>query len=168
MQRFVIDNSGRRYQLKVVEDSNDLFWIELWRKGEWVGEAKYQIGPTNIIIAGDIYVRDDSDPPRNSPISRDYSKHPIGFIKSSAITTPKPNKYIKNYRRQGLGTKLLDLSIEHAKERNVQCIYGSVMQDDIARTPGLVEWYERYGFQRCGPYSGCIRNAAAWIYMDLT
>ena len=168
MQKFVTDNSGLRYHLQVIEDADDLFWIELWRKGEWVGGAKYQIDPSNIIIASDIYIRDDSDPRGNRPVIRDYSNLSPKFRKSIIVTTPRSKKDIKNYRHRELGTRLLNLLIEHAKYRNVRRIYGSIMKDDIAGTPGLIEWYERHGFQRCGPYSGCIGNAAAWIFMDLT
>ena len=163
MRKFLTDNSGLRYYLEVVEDSDDSFYIELRRKGDWVGYANYQRYPMNTETTEvNIYIRDDSDPPRRN---LDYSNLTAWLKKS--VTTKEPKKDNKNYRHQGLGTKLLSLLIEHAQEKKVQRIYGSVMQDDIAKTPGLVEWYERHGFQGCDPYQGCIANAAVWIFMDL-
>jgi len=167
MRKFITDNNGLRYYLEVVEDSDDSFYIEIRRKGDWVGYAEYQRYPMNIEITEvNIYIRDDSDPPRRSPGNLEYSNLRTWIKKSITITELK--KTNKNYRHRGLGTKLLNLLIEHAKERKVQCLYGSVMKDDIAKTPGLVGWYERLGFERCGPYQGCIPNAEVWIFMDLT
>jgi len=166
MRKFITDNSGLRYYLELVEDSEDLFWVNLWRKDEWVGHIKYQTDHINIIIAGDVYIRDDSDPLNRRSIFSDYASLPAWIKKNVKVT--EVNKHFKNYRHQGLGTKLLTLLIEHAREKNVQRIYGNVMKDDIGKTPGLIEWYERHGFQRCGPYQGCIANAAVWLLMDLT
>jgi GNAT superfamily N-acetyltransferase len=84
------------------------------------------------------------------------------------ITVTEIKRDNKNYRHQGLGTKLLQLLIEHAKERKVKRLYGSVMKDDIAKILGLVGWYEWLGFQKRGPYQGCIANAEVWIFVDLT
>lgn len=167
MRKFLIDNTGLRYYREVIEDSDDLFHIEIRRKGDWVGCAKYQRYPFNIqIVEINIYIRDDSDPPRRSPVLLDYTNLPPWIKKNITVTELKKNS--RNYRHRGVGTKLLNLLIEHAKEKNMQRIYGSVMKHDIAKTPGLAEWYERHGFQRCDPYQGCIANAAVWIFMDLT
>lgn len=163
MRKFLTDNSGLRYYLKVIEDSDDLFYVELWRKGDWVGYADYLRYPMNTEITEvNICIRNDFGPTRRN---RDYSNPPPWFKESLTITGLKRDN--KNYRSRGLGTKLLNLLIEHAKERKVQRLYGSVMNDDIDKTPGLVEWYEWLGFQRCDQYQGCIPNAEVWIFMDL-
>jgi len=157
------DNSGLRYYLKVVEDSDDSFHIEIRRKGAWAGYADYQRYPLNTeIVEANIYIRDDSDSPRSS---LDCSNLPTWLKENITVTEIKRDS--KNYRHQGLGTKLLDLLIEHAKERMMQRLYGSIMKKDIDKTPGLVGWYEWLGFQRCDPYQGCIANAEVWIFIDL-
>lgn len=73
-----------------------------------------------------------------------------------------------DYRYHTLGTQLLRLLVQHARDRHVLKLYGSIVQKDIDETPGLVEWYESMGFQRCNPYPGRIPNAVVHIVMDLT
>lgn len=167
MRKYITDDSGLRYYLELVEDSGDSFHVEIRRKGDWVGYANYQRYPMNTEITEvEIYIRDDSDPPRRNSLFSDFTNLPTWIKKSATITELKKDS--KDYRHRGLGTKLLNLLIEHAKERKVHRLYGSVMQDDIEKTPRLVEWYERHGFQRCSQYQGCIANTAVWIFMDLT
>lgn len=52
-----------------------------------------------------------------------------------------------DYRRRGLGTELLKLVIEIAREKNVACIQGIVTRQGIAENPKLLEWYEEHGFE---------------------
>jgi ribosomal protein S18 acetylase RimI-like enzyme len=164
MRKYITDNSGLRYYLKVIDDSDDSFYIDLLRKGDRVGYATYQRYPLNKeIVEAHIHIRDDADPHTRNP---DYSNFPIWLKKNTTVT--EINRDNKNYRHQGLGTKLLSLLIEHATERKVQRLYGSVMKADIDKTPRLVEWYEKHGFQRCSSYPGCIAGAAAYIFIDLT
>jgi len=164
MRKYITDDSGLRYYLKVIKDSDDSFHVSLLCKGDWVGYAGYQRYPLNEeIVEANIYIRDDADPPTRSP---DHSNIPLLLKKQ--ITVTEIYRGNKTYRRQGLGTKLLNLLIEHATERKVQRLYGSVMKVDIDKTPRLVEWYEKHGFQRCSSYQGCVPGAAAYIFVDLT
>lgn len=164
MRKYITDNSGLRYSLKVIEDSDDMFHVDLWRKGDWAGYAIYQLYPlSKEIVEANIYIWDDADPDMRRP---NYSNLRIWPKKNITVTAINRNN--KTYRHQGLGTKLLNLLIEHATERKVQCLYGSVMKADIDKAPRLVEWYEDHGFQRCSSYPGCIAGAAAYIFIDLT
>lgn len=52
----------------------------------------------------------------------------------------------RNYRRHGLGTRLLPLIIQHARTCGARRITGLVSVDDLAAFPGLTAWYARYGF----------------------
>lgn len=40
MRRYVKDGYGQKYWIKVLEDSNDFFHVELGHRGEYVGEVK--------------------------------------------------------------------------------------------------------------------------------
>lgn len=73
----------------------------------------------------------------------------------------------EGYRHHKLGTQLLSLLIEHARNKRVPKLYGSIIQKHIDETPGLVEWYERMGFQKCSPYPGHVPSAVVYIVMDL-
>jgi ribosomal protein S18 acetylase RimI-like enzyme len=164
MRKYITDDSGLRYYLKVIEDSDDSFYVDLLRKGDWAGYAEYQRYPLNKeIVEANIYIRDDADPSVRSP---DYPNLSIWLKKN--ITVTEISRDNKTYRHQGLGTKLLNLLIEHTIERKVQRLYGSVVKADIDKTPRLIQWYEKHGFQRCISYPGCIADAAAYIFIDLT
>lgn len=154
MKQFVTDTRGQRYLLTVLDDSDDLFWVRLSRKGDWVGEAKCPMPLPNTMANGDIHIRDDSDPPRS------YTEN---WLRGDW----KSRKSMKCYRHIGLGTKLLKLVIQHARMKLVKYIYGSITQEDINRTPRLLQWYEKHGFKKCGSYPGCIKDAFAWICMEL-
>ena len=49
-------------------------------------------------------------------------------------------------RRQGLGSLMLNLLIEHAHDQGCESITGNVMHDDLLETPGLLSWYEKRSF----------------------
>jgi GNAT superfamily N-acetyltransferase len=155
MRRYVKDSYGQKYQIRVLEDSNDFFHVELRQGGQYVGEAKCLVRVPDTMELTDIRIRDDSDPPE-STIER--------IMKIAAES--KSN--MKSYRRRGIGTALLQLVIDHVRERQLSRICGSIVEKDIERTPNLIEWYEKRGFKKGGPYPGCINKAVAWIQLELS
>lgn len=164
MRRYITDNNGLRYYLKVVEDSDDSFHVDLYRKGDWAGYGQYQRWPCHKeVVEANIYIRDDADPLAKMP---DQCSFPTGSKKSIIVTEISGGSVA--YRRQGLGSKLLSLVMKHATERKTRGLYGSVMKADIAKTPRLVEWYEKRGFQRCSAYPGCVAHDAVHMFVDLT
>jgi GNAT superfamily N-acetyltransferase len=52
----------------------------------------------------------------------------------------------EEYRRHGIGTKLLHLVLTTADEAGIEEIWGGITKDDLARWPGLIDWYKRNGF----------------------
>lgn len=154
MKESINDRYGQKYQILVRENSDNSFIVELRHKGEWVGMVKCMFYLPDTMVLEDIEIRDDSEPPQN-------------IVERILQGTARPKGDTKSYRRGGLGTALLELAIDVAKKKRLKCIYGSVAQKDIGRTPNLVEWYEKRGFKKSNPYYNCIPNAAAYICMEL-
>jgi GNAT superfamily N-acetyltransferase len=55
------------------------------------------------------------------------------------------------YQGQGIGTRLLTEFLSICRSRDVSQVIGAVVQHDLNATPGLLDWYARYGFQRRVP-----------------
>ncbi len=72
-----------------------------------------------------------------------------------------------NFRNQGVGRRLLERLLAEAKRAGVKEIWGSVTQEDIGKTPGLLEWYARHGFAVGDTDAECIQNAAKKITLKL-
>lgn len=137
MNRFIRDTFGQKYPLIVNEDSADLFYVEVKDKGERIGRAACSFKLTQSMIIEDLIIRDDSD------------EKPKFFM-------PRGKSKLKNYRHRGLGTELLNIIVDHARRNSIRHIYGSIVQEDIDRTPSLVEFYKKRGFRRCDPYPGLL------------
>lgn len=76
MRRYITDDDGLRYYLKVVEDSDDSFRVDLYRKGDWAGYGQYQRWPWHKeVVEANIYIRDDADPLVKMP---DHCDFPTG------------------------------------------------------------------------------------------
>ena len=58
----------------------------------------------------------------------------LGAALLRLLVKPKP----MNYRRQGLGTHLLQFAMEKARQRGIKRICGSLTQNDINNNPNLV------------------------------
>lgn len=149
MKQFISDRYSQRYQLIINEDSDDCFSAELKRKGERIGKVKARFNLPDSMVIEDIEIRNDFDQSDSVMMS---------------IIQPVERM---NYRRKGLGTALLGLAIESGRRHRVKRIYGSIVQKDIDKTPGLVEFYEKQGFKRVKQYTGCLANALVCIRMDL-
>jgi GNAT superfamily N-acetyltransferase len=145
LKKFLKDNFGQEYTMEIIE-TKDTFSGILYDRGEHVGHMGCKLYTTKQMNLDEVYIRDDSDP-------LDGSISPGGRA--------------KNYRNKGLGTKLLKLAINYARNRRAKFIYGSVTKEDISRTPFLLQFYERRGFKKSGPYKGCLPDAVAWICLEL-
>jgi len=69
----------------------------------------------------------------------------------------------ENHRRRGLGTAMLRLLLDTADAAGVGVIWGEVTADDIQNWPGLLAWYERFGFTVQIPDDECIKIAVKKI-----
>jgi GNAT superfamily N-acetyltransferase len=70
-----------------------------------------------------------------------------------------------NFRRLGIGKKLLREMVAYAKQNGAARIYGSVVGRDTRANPDLLDWYSREGFTIRDPDKKCLKNAVAMIEM---
>lgn len=156
MRRFIKDRCGEKYPLKAVKHPDGTIHLELTYRGDYVGLVKWTLRPPAIMEVNDLQIRDDSEPPIQEE-----------SIMERLIKQARLKGEIKNYRRKGLGTELLKLLLDLARENRVKQVRGSIVKLDTIRTLNLIEWYEKRGFRKGPPYPGCIKTAIAWIYLDL-
>jgi GNAT superfamily N-acetyltransferase len=128
-------------------DEDDLDVFALWH-GHRVGWAQCTIEGNRLLLA-DIRVEDNL--PRQWPCCHRFLAS-LGFQRSSL-----------NLRGQGIGSRILDRVIAEAEALGVEEIYGSIVQDDIAHSPTLLQWYERHGFTVSDADHDCIRHAVKKI-----
>lgn len=147
------DESGQTYQLSLKKMPKNAYYIWVRQQKECVGKLELKLQMPDTLIWCEIKIRNDFEP---------CEKFIVEFMRSGIKQRDK-----KNYRGRGLGTALLKEVVAIARHTGFKRIYGSVMGDDITRTPNLLKWYRRHGFSMCAPYPGCINSAAAWICMEL-
>uniref|UniRef100_UPI0040572A67 hypothetical protein n=1 Tax=Candidatus Electronema sp. TaxID=2698783 RepID=UPI0040572A67 len=68
-----------------------------------------------------------------------------------------------SFRGQRWGAVLLDRLLHEADAADIHTVWGSVTQDDVQRTPYLLEWYSRRGFSVEKPDDECVGTAVAKI-----
>ena len=60
-----------------------------------------------------------------------------------------------NLRGRGIGRELLTGILKAADSAGIRTIWGRVTADDLKETPGLLDWYRRYGFAVSDPDEEC-------------
>lgn len=68
----------------------------------------------------------------------------------------------ESFRGRGYGTKMLMHFLVWCREMGFSQAYGSIVQHDLDETPGLLEWYQRRGFEILPPDDRCLRTAV-WM-----
>ena len=104
-------------------------------------------------MIGDILIRDDVI----------HAPEHLGAALLRWLVEPKPI----DYRRQGLGTHLLQFAIKKARQRGIKRIYGSLTKEDINNNPNLVKWYKTHGFEILPPSQENIESAVCGISFNL-
>jgi GNAT superfamily N-acetyltransferase len=56
-----------------------------------------------------------------------------------------------SFRRQGIGSRMLDRLVDEATAVGVAEVWGSVVKNDIEKTGSLLQWYTRRGFALVEP-----------------
>lgn len=148
----VRDREGREYPLRVDGDSG-LFIVKVLQQGSEIGRIQWVFHPPGQMCLGDLII---NDAVVHTPQNQAIALLQLAF-------KPKP----VDYRRRGLGTQLLRFAIDQARRRGARRIYGSLMQEDIARNPNLVDWYKKHGFHIVPLTSENVPGAVMGIYMDL-
>ena len=72
-----------------------------------------------------------------------------------------------DFRKQGIGSRLLERILAEAARAGVTEILGSVTQEDIDKTPALLDWYARHGFTVEEPVAACITTAVRKITLKI-
>jgi GNAT superfamily N-acetyltransferase len=72
-----------------------------------------------------------------------------------------------DYQGKGLGTALLQLTIDLARQMGIRDIFGFITHDDLRRKPELVTWYQKHGFQVTKAVPNSRIRAAMDIYLKL-
>jgi len=72
-----------------------------------------------------------------------------------------------NFRKIGVGKRLLREMVSFAKNNGAARIYGSVVPGDVRANGDLLDWYRREGFTVRDPDEKSLKNAVAVIEMRL-
>ena len=122
-----------RSKLELTEHRHDdVYLVHLTYNGWKVGDANCVIYQ-NVMTLGDIHIRDDFVPPAGSVVE----------VLRRLVAKPKALQL----RKQGLGTRMLQMVIAEAKRRGLHEITGSVTLEDRESNPKLLDWYCKHGFQ---------------------
>jgi len=62
-----------------------------------------------------------------------------------------------------LAPGLLNRLAEWCERREIDEVYGSVVQSDLRKTPSLLDWYEKRGFDVWQPSDECLPNAVKMV-----
>lgn len=91
---------------------------------------------------------------------------PLGHRPLWVRIVPFLNWHPPHFRQRGLGSAMLSAVIMQAEKLNVDAISGFVTSDDLQKTPYLLEFYEKHGFnvQRT---LGHTEGTAATIYRKI-
>jgi GNAT superfamily N-acetyltransferase len=149
----VRDREGHEYRLRVDGDSG-LFIVKVLQEGSEIGRVQWVFHPPDQMCLGDLII---DDAVVHTPQNLAIALLQLAF-------KPQP----VDYRRRGLGTELLRFAIAQARRRGARRIYGSLMQEDIARNPNLVDWYKKHGFHIVPPTAENVPGAVMGISMDLS
>lgn len=125
------DYLGNRYRAEVFERPGALCVV--------VYDGDVPVGHANCVIKRDVldledlHVADDAIQPA----------HGLPLVFRNLF-----NRRAKgvNYRSRGLGTAMLRLLITRASSHGFRVIEGSLSPHDLAKDPGLPDWYRRRGF----------------------
>lgn len=72
-----------------------------------------------------------------------------------------------NFRRLGIGKRLLRAMLDYARQNGANRIYGSVVDQDIQANRDLLDWYASEGFTIRDPDEECLKNAVSKIEIHI-
>lgn len=152
-EQFIFDSFGCQYQICVIVDDDNFFFIKLKHYDEIVGEAKCTLNLHEMVLE-DIIIYDE--------VVRTPQNFLDIFLKV-AFNRNKPT----NYRQRGLGTSLLKFVINHACYKGIKRISGRLVERDLASNPNLFKWYQKHGFQVINAAAEDIPGTVARIYTGI-
>lgn len=119
-----------------------IFFFATWRKTRRVGRIQGLWQDNREFLISDLEVYDDL------PISK---------------TPFLPFEKRGNFRKIGVGKRLLREMVNFAKNNGAARIHGSIVSGDVSANGGLLDWYRREGFIVRDPDERCLKNAVAMI-----
>lgn len=126
---YIQDKQKNQYSVSLEESETWLFALVIWKR-TLVGRISCVISESNDLEIGDIIIFEDPLLPKNGF----FSRHPF----------QRPHR---NFRNLGLGTAMLHFVVEQAQKMKVKGISGFVTQEDAQKTPYLLNWYQKNGFE---------------------
>ena len=135
--REVKDSRGDAYQL-FVSIQGDCHCLKLYDGSVLIGEARCSWQADGQMVLDDIAIANEVSPALTA----------LEYLQKWLLGAEfEP----ENYRQRGLGTLLLTNVIEHARKLGAVSLRGEVFQADVENNPGLLNWYERHGFNQSAP-----------------
>ena len=131
------DKHGREYIVSE-NHSQDLvslrFNIEY--HGRLIGYANCRFESNGVLHIKDLHIEDKAMRP------------PWFFVDLIFwIASFPPEKWrIRNYRKRGIGTAMIEFLASYARSKSAKRIEGEVKHHDFKNNPDLPEWYRRRGF----------------------
>ena len=125
------DNSGKSYVLDFYE--NESTWIVKTFDGHVLVAQVNCLIRQDALFIGDLHIFD------NVPVRESL----LGGLFRSALCLKSRTR---NYQGMGLGTRLLRMVVEKAKEQKLSRVFGNLFPKDLTANPRLPNWYEAQGF----------------------
>jgi GNAT superfamily N-acetyltransferase len=72
-----------------------------------------------------------------------------------------------DFRKQGIGSRLLRLVVSEVKAAGASEIWGSVVPADLQENTYLLDWYRTQKFRVMEPDSRCLPHAVKMVVLDL-
>lgn len=152
--QLVRDRLGRPYEIVVTLDG-PVSRFRLYERKTLVGEAKCLRCSVARMELGDIAIANEAIPT------------PANGLMQRFRQIPGCQHAPVNYRGRGLGTVLLQHLVNHARSAGAQELWGEVFQQDIENDPGLLNWYQNFGFERHSPSTEVGEDVVALICFAL-
>ena len=132
MNPVIYDGYGEKYRVELAEVTADHIF-HVWHDSAQVAEARVTV-EAPLLLLNDITVSDRVLYPE---------KKVVLWFRRMAHCPQKPI----NYRTRGIGSALISLVVDWAKERKLIGIIGEISTEDLSETPHLLSWYAHRGFR---------------------
>jgi len=165
MPDYVFDRYRQRYAIEVQEDRDQSFCVKIKDGDEYVGQMLCSFCPASVMILEDLFICNGVETYENWGAGRKICRTIPEFL--SDLLRWRSDNAAMNYRNRGLGSALLGLLFDLARNREVKTIFGSLVKKDILRNPCLQRGYMNRGFTGTGQFEGCILDAETYIRFEV-
>jgi GNAT superfamily N-acetyltransferase len=140
----IVDKRGRSFVAYLTEDGSD-FKLELTRNCRYVGDIYFSVDEAGEMDIGTIWIMDWAF--RLERLWCYFTKQRAG------------------YRRNGVGSALVSLAIQIAKEHGATHATGFISRPNFKDDPHLIIWWAKQGFNIIDAQKPGL--AVAYIYKDI-